>query len=101
MNFKFFLISLVICFLILTIPAFVNVSNIHKEKLMLVTTKRIEEAGLLCYKKGDCDTTKIFLKNLYSLGYLEKESNPITKEYYLDNCFVLIDGTDASFVEVN
>lgn len=66
----------------------------------MVTEKRITEAAKDCYLKDICKNEKITLKELYDNNYLEKESNPITKEYYNENSYVKINNKSYIFVEV-
>lgn len=85
-----------ICFMIL-VPTLYKVITNHRERLLLVTTKRIEEAALLCYREESCKTEEISLKELYEQGYLEKEYDPITKEYYDENKTVFVTLGEAKF----
>lgn len=86
--------------LIISIPTIYNIIKKHNDRLTLVTEKRITEAAKDCYLKDLCRDKKITLKELYNNKYLEKESNPITKEYYNENSYVLVENNKYTFVEI-
>lgn len=87
MNKYYFSITIIVCILIVGIPTFISVKNNHEEKLIKVTENKIKEAAKKCYLEKKCngETT---LNNLYELGYLEKEVNPVTKKYYDENSII-------------
>ena len=84
--------------LIILIPTVYKIVKEHNDRLMMVTTKRIEEAAKDCKMAEICKNEKITLKELYDNKYLEKESNPITKEYYNENSYVEVN--NYKFVEI-
>lgn len=76
--------------MIILIPTLYSVIKNHNDKLLEVSYKRIEEAAKKCYLDKKCSNEKITLKELYDNNYLEKESNPVTKEYYNEKSYVLV-----------
>lgn len=93
-------ITIVAIILIILIPTVYNIIKKHNDRLIKVTEKRIEEAAKNCYLKDICKDNKITLKVLYDNNYLEKESNPITKEYYNENSYVLVKNNTYIFKEI-
>ncbi len=93
-------ITIVAIILIILIPTVYNIIKKHNDRLIMVTEKRIEEAAKDCYLKDICKDNKITLKVLYDNKYLEKESNPITKEYYNEESYVLVKNGTYTFKEI-
>ncbi len=93
-------ITIVAIILIILIPTVYNIIKKHNDRLIKVTEKRIEEAAKDCYLKDICKDNKITLKVLYDNKYLEKESNPITKEYYNEESYVLVKNNTYIFKEI-
>ena len=93
-------ITIVAIILIILIPTVYNTIKTHNDRLIKVTEKRIEEAAKDCYLKDICKDNKITLKVLYDNKYLEKESNPITKEYYNEESYVLVKNNTYIFKEI-
>ena len=82
------LLSVTIIFLIISIPTVYKVVKNHKNNLYKVTEAKIIGAAKKCYYDELCQEKNIYLKDLYAYNYLEKMSDPITKEYYNENSFV-------------
>ena len=93
-------ITLVAIVLIIAIPTTYTVIKKHNEKLIKVVTNRIEYKAKKCYYDEICKNEKITLKDLYDNKYLEKESNPVTKEYYNENSYVTKEKNEFKFHEV-
>lgn len=87
--------------LIILIPTIYTIIKKHNDRMLRVTYNRIEEAAEKCAKEEKCGDEKITLKELYDKNYLEKESNPITKEYYNENSYVKKDKENYKFVSVS
>jgi len=94
------IITVVILIGTIAIPAVITVQNRHNERLLYATTMKIKERAKTCFHKEECLETKITLKKLYELGYLEPMAHPITKEYYNENSYVLISESRLDFFEV-
>ena len=94
-------ITIIALVLIISIPTIYTIVKKHNDRLTAVTHKRIEEAAKECYLKNICVDEKITLKQLYENKYLEKESNPITKEYYNEESFVQRKDKTFDFIEVD
>ena len=93
-------ITIVAIILIILIPTVYNIIKKHNDRLIKGTENRIEEAAKDCYLKDICKDNKITLKVLYDNKYLEKESNPITKEYYNEESYVLVKNNTYIFKEI-
>ncbi len=93
-------ITIVGLVLIILIPTTYLIVKKHNDKLRDVVYKRIIEAAEKCHLKEECEGNKTTLKELYDKKYLEKESNPITKEYYNEESYVQLDKDTYKFVEV-
>ena len=93
-------ITIIAVALIIAIPTVYKIIKNHNDRLIEVTTKRIKEAAKNCKLDEKCTNNKITLKELYDNEYLEKESNPITKEYYNEDSYVEVIDNFYEFVEV-
>ena len=76
-----------------------KVINRHNNNLLMVSEKRIVEAALKCVHEDKCEGDKITLATLYQNNYLEQEINPLTKEIYNQDSYVLIG--ENKFIVVN
>ena len=89
--------SIIVILLIIFIPTIYKVVGNYQNNLLRSTESKIIEAAKSCYFEENCVNDKIFLNELYNLNYLEEKiSNPITKEYYSDNSYILI--KDGEFI---
>jgi len=95
------IVTIAILIMAIAIPAVITVRNRHNERLLYATTMKIREKALLCFHREECLETKITLRQLYDLGYLEEIAHPITKEYYSEDSYVLINGSKTQFIEIN
>ena len=82
--------SVIVIFLLVAIPTTYKVIKNHQKNLIRTTESKIIEAAKKCYFEEKCDKSKIYLKDLYSLKYLEKISNPLTKEFYNEDSYIEI-----------
>lgn len=71
----------------------------HNENLIIVTTKRIEEAAKKCVMESKCDKNNITLGMLYDKGYLNEEYHPVTKEIYSRNSKITFEDNKYVFHE--
>ena len=92
--------SIIIIILILAIPTTYKVIKNHNKNLYKVVEDKIVEKAKECYYDKKCLEEKITLKELYENEYLDKVSNPITKEYYNENSYVEIKNNKYKFVVV-
>lgn len=88
---------IIILGLIIGVTSFKVVSN-HNDKLLLVKEKYIIETAKKCKIEKKCNNDTITLKELYDLKYLEKEVNPVTKEYYSDDAYVTLNNNEYIFI---
>lgn len=100
MNKKIILISIIISFLIIVGFTSYKVIKNHNEKLILVKEKYIIEKAKDCINDKKCNEEKITLEKLYELNYLEKEVNPVTKEYYNEKSYVLYKNNEYIFINL-
>jgi len=82
-------ITIIAIILIIGCPTVYKVIKNHKEKLIMITEKRIIEAAQKCWNEDNCVEEEISLKELYENNYLEKEADPITKKYYNENSKII------------
>lgn len=101
MNKKIILATFVFIVLLLVCGTSYKVVKKHQERLILVTEKRILEKAKLCFLENKCTGESTTLKNLYDLSYLEKEANPVTKEYYNENSYIKKEENNYTFIVVN
>lgn len=96
---KFILsISVIACLILIGVPTGYKVlksSNSKKEK---VSEQYIIEQAEKCFYDDVCKSDRITLKELYDNKYItKKQINPISKEYYSEDCYVIITKKDSSF----
>lgn len=90
--------SIIVILLIITIPTVYKVIKYHNDNLYQVVEGKVLEAAKKCYYEEKCVNEKILLKELYDLNYLESVSDPITKEYYNEESYVLRENTSFTFI---
>ena len=86
--------------LLLTVPTFYKIIKNHNDNLYRVVEGKIISRAEQCFYDEKCSENEITLKELYEKDYLEEISNPVTKEYYNENSYVLRNKTDFKFIEV-
>lgn len=89
--------SIIAIILIISIPTCYKVIKSHNDNLLEVVEDKIIASAKKCYFEEKCKNDKITLQELYELQFLEKVNNPITKEYYNDNSYVMIDNGNFIF----
>lgn len=77
-----------------------KVINKHNTKLLHVKSEYIIEQAKNCFNEKKCTGTKVTLKTLYELDYLDTQVNPVTKEYYNEEDYVLKEGNDYNFYTI-
>lgn len=91
-------ISVIACLIIIGVPTINKVVKNSNEKKIAVSEKYITEQAEKCYFDEKCDKDMITLKELYEKGYIkEKQLNPVTKEYYSEDDYVIVRKKDSSF----
>ena len=83
--------------LIIGVTSF-KVVNKHNDKLLLVEEKYIIEKAKECKMEKKCNNDNITLKQLYDLKYLEKQVNPVSKEYYSLDAYVTLRNNEYVFI---
>jgi hypothetical protein len=91
--------SIVVVLFIIGIPTTYKVIKNHQNNLIKVVTDKIIIAAKKCHYDEKCSNDKITLKELYDNKYLDKLSNPITKEYYNELSYVKISNNNYEFFE--
>ena len=92
--------SIIIIILIISIPTTIYVVKNYQNNLYRVVEGKIMGAAKKCYYENVCQNDKITLEFLYENDYLNKVSNPVTKEYYNVNSYVLIKDNEFKFYPV-
>lgn len=77
--------TIIIIALMIFIPTYLNVKKDHEDKLIIATRMKITSASKKCFLEGVCSGNRTTLKYLYDHNYLQKQYNPVTKEYYDEN----------------
>lgn len=94
------IVSVIIIVLIIGIPTIYKVVKTHNDNLYQVIENKIIEAAKKCYYEEKCVNEKIYLKDLYNMDYLEEVSNPVTKEYYNEESYVIRENINFEFIVV-
>lgn len=92
--------SIIVSLLILFIPTIYKVIKNHQENLYQVVEEKIINSAKKCFYEDKCKEEKIYLKDLYALNYLEKVSNPITKEYYNEESYIKRNDKEFKFISI-
>ncbi len=92
--------SIIVIILIIAIPTTYKVIKNHNQTLYKVVEDKIVEKAKACYYDKKCTNEKITLKELYQNKYLDKVSDPITKEYYNENSYVERKNNKYKFIVV-
>lgn len=95
---KFFISGsiIIICGLLIGVTSFKVIRN-HNEKLILVNEKYIIERAKKCINDNECKSDKVTLKELHDLEYINRQVNPVTKEYYNDSSYVTKENNEYVF----
>lgn len=80
--------SIIIIAVMIALPTYKNVKKDHEDKLLIATKMRITSASKKCFLDNVCTGQSTSLKFLYDHGYIEKQYNPVTKEYYDENYII-------------
>lgn len=88
------LIALII--LIVFVSTVVKSYRNHIDNLYEVVESKIEEEAKKCFMEKKCEGTETTLGNLISLGYLDKQINPVTKEYVSEELVITFDGNECN-----
>ncbi len=92
--------SVIIIVLVITIPTCYQVVKEHQDHLYRAVESKMIEAAKRCYYEDVCKDDHITLAVLYEDKYLDKMSNPVTKEYYNEKSYILREGINFTFVKV-
>ena len=92
--------SIIIIILLISIPTGYKVIKRHNDNLKKVVLDKIIDSAKKCYYEEVCKTDEITLKELYENKYLDKVSNPITKEYYNELSYVKRTDNTFKFIVV-
>ncbi len=90
--------SIIIIILIISIPTIYKVVMIHHNNLYRVVEEKIIEQAKKCRNDGVCLNETITLKELYQNNYLDKVSDPVTKEYYNEESYLKIENDKYEFI---
>lgn len=90
-------VTVIVIFLISGVSIYKVIKN-HNDKLLLVESNYIIMKAKDCYNKKECSSEEITLQELYEKNYLERQVNPVTKEYYNESSYVKINGAKSEFI---
>lgn len=87
-NKKVIILTLIIIFMVITIPLIYKIYQNHQHNLVLVVEKEFLYQAKKCYNANIC-SQKVYLKDLYTNKYLEtKLTNPLNKQYYNKESYI-------------
>lgn len=78
---KISLVLFISIVLVVSAATALKVMDDHKEKLLLVARRKIEEAATKCHLENKCTSEETTLATLIDLKYLDQQIHPISKEY--------------------
>ena len=84
--------------MLIGIPTVYKVVNNYNNNLYRVIDSKIINSAKKCYYEEVCKENKITLAKLYKLKYLEKVSNPVTKEHYNEESYVKVNKNKFEFI---
>lgn len=100
-NLKIIIFTILISLILLVGATFIDIYKTHKNRLILVSQKRITEACETCFLEEKCHSSKVTLQELIDLNYLKEEVNPLTKMYYSKESYVTKENDTYVFHEVD
>ncbi len=92
--------TVIVIILIILIPTIYGVHKNYQDNLYKVVEEKIIAAAKQCYLDNVCVDIEVNLAFLYEHHYLERQSDPVTKEYYNNLSYVRRDGNKYSFYVV-
>lgn len=92
--------SVIAILLIISIPTIYKVIKNHQNNLYQVVEEKIINGAKKCYYEEKCTEDIITLSELYDLNYLDKISNPVTKEYYNEESYIEYKNNEFKFIVV-
>lgn len=93
--------TIIILVVLLTVPTIHKVNQNHESALYEVTNKKIIEAAITCKNKELCKNEKITLSELYKNKLLTDMVDPITKQVYSSESYVIKQNSEYVFVVEN
>lgn len=81
--------TIIAIFLIIGIPTMAKLKDEQDKSIELVITNKIKDNANRCWNTNTCTSNKVYLKDLYNLGYLEQIINPKTKEYISEESYAI------------
>ena len=82
-------LTVLVLVLVICIPTIYKVVTNHRQKLYIITEKRILEAAFKCINEDVCNADNLTLKDLYDNNYLDKQIDPNTKRYYSEKAKII------------
>jgi len=84
---------------IISIPTIKIVVTNYNNKLYNAVISKMETAASKCINESICSHEKITLKELYEAKYLERIVNPLNKEYFNEDAYLLVKENGFEFFE--
>ncbi len=95
-------LTFIICIGLIAGTTSYKVIKKHNDNLLLVSKKYIIEKTKQCYNDKVCSGNSVSLKNLYEHSYLDRQANPVTKEYYNEASYIVkLEDNTYNFIIVN
>lgn len=101
MNKKIIYFTIILLLLLILIPTIYKVVKNHENALYEVSNKKVIETAITCKNKGFCTKEKITLKQLYELEMLKEVNDPVTKQIYNEESYVIKKGNTYKFIVVD
>lgn len=92
--------SVVIIILLIAVPTAYKVIKNHHHNLYKVVNDKIIDNAKRCYDDEICQDDRVTLEFLYKNDYLDEMADPVTKEVYSLNSYVLKNEDNYEFVVV-
>ena len=100
-NKKIIYVTIAILIILILIPTIYKVVKNHENALYKVVNKKVIETAITCKNQGFCTNEKITLKELYELEMLEEVNDPVTKQIYNQDSYVVKEDNQYIFVVVD
>ena len=95
-------LTIIALIIIVVIPTIIKINNNHTEKLYYSVSLKFTESASKCVLDEKCNINKkILISELYELKYLDKQVNPVTKEYFNEKSYIIYKNNKYRFINLS
>ena len=87
--------TIIALLLILGIPTMLKLKEEQDKNIELVITNKIKDSANRCWNTDNCINNKVYIKELYNMGFLKQIVNPKTKEYISEESYAIKENNEV------